>query len=52
MRIFTEADPEICQCLNWVRQGSVFPGAGIFTMSGATFNVPEKLTDSAATQPL
>ena len=55
MQIVQSTDPldfEIYKFLNWVQQGNVFHGAGIFTMDGFTFNVAETLTDTSTTTTL
>lgn len=42
-------DAQMYQFLNWVQQGNVFHGSGVFTMGGATFNAAETLTDTYST---
>ena len=49
MQIVQSTDPldfEIYKFLNWVQQGNVFHGTGVFTMGGVTFNASETLTDN------
>ena len=49
MQIVQSTDPldaQMYQFLNWVQQGNVFHGTGVFTMGGVTFNASETLTDN------
>jgi hypothetical protein len=52
MQIIQSTDPldaQMYQFLNWVKQGDVFHGSGVFTMGGVTFNAAETLTDFYST---